>query len=124
MEIISTDELVSYLPGVSIPAGSAQLYVSLTNDEVTGALRLPDGKQPPPGAKRIALEVAARAARSADGYSSVTTSFDDTSKTVRREGAAGAKRLGVYLTDEERAELVGLAGRRPKKARSIRLMVP
>lgn len=71
----------------------------------------------------IALEVAARGVRNPQAYSSVTVGIDDYDKTVRREGAA-LTAPGFYLTDEERAELLGFTGVPVRRVGSIRLRVP
>lgn len=77
----------------------------------------------PSRVEAIALEVAARGVRNPQAYSSVTVGIDDYDKTVRREGAALAA-PGIYLTDDERAELLSFTGVRRRRAGSIRLRVP
>ncbi|MGH1563037.1 hypothetical protein [Mumia sp. DW29H23] len=121
-DIITGDDLAAYLPGRNVVPDSATttLYVELANgivSEVTGEIF-----PVPVRIRAITLEVAARGLRDADGYTSVTTAFDDTSRTVRREGAG--EDLGVYLTDEERDEIVDiLSGRPRRRAGTIRLGV-
>lgn len=67
-------------------------------------------------AKGIALEAVARATRNSDGYSSETV--DD--YTYRRDAATRA--AGVYLTADERADLLALAPDGPRnRVRSVRL---
>lgn len=67
-------------------------------------------------AKAVGLEVAARAYRNADGYSSETV--DD--YTYRRDAAT--RSAGVYVTADERSTLLGLSPdtARPR-VRSVRL---
>lgn len=123
MDIIMTDDLVSYLPNTEIPAASAELYVRLANGVVSRVIGNLDPV--PEDVEAITLEVAARGL-TVTGPTSVTTAFDGTSKTVRREGLVrAAARRGVYLTRSERDELLRLAGkpRRPR-AGSIRLRLP
>lgn len=123
MEPITEDELVNYLQGVSLPAGVAALYTSLANGEVadiTGELTTI-----PVRVKAITLEVAARPLRN-NGFTSVTTTADGTSKTVRREGVS-ADDAGVVVTAAERAELRAIVTGKPRRIRrvgSIGLRVP
>lgn len=102
-DIISTDDLASYLRTTFNPADSAPgLIVGMANGivrEVIGALN-----PVPTRAFSITLEVAARAWRNPNGYSSETV--DD--YTYRRD--ADTRQAGVYLTDDERAELLGFTG--------------
>jgi len=118
--IISSDDLTSYLPGVTIPAASLTLYVRLANGIVTDVIG--SLEKIPERVEAITLEAAARGVDSSQP-TSITTSFDDTTRTIRREGLtrAAAKR-GVYLTDGERDELLRLAGkRRRRRAGTIHL---
>lgn len=121
---ITEAQLASYLQA-TIPTGAAETILELANGIVTDVLG--DDYDPataPVRVKAIALEVAARAWRNPQGYSSVTVGIDDYDKTVRREGAA-LTRTGVYLTDEELAELLGLLEvTGPVRAGSIRLRLP
>ena len=117
MAIITTDDLASYLrdPAVSGDA-NAVLYVELANgivEEVTGTLT-----SVPTRVKAIALEVAARAWRNPNGYSSET--IDD--YTYRRD--ADTRQAGVYLTDSERAELVTYGGKTVRRVGTIPLTNP
>lgn len=122
MEIIKVTDLASYLgrAGIAVDDVSADLYVDLANGLVSDVVGELDPV--PTRVKAIALEVAARGYRNPNGYTSVTTSFDDSSKTWRRE--LSGSQAGIYLTDAERDELMGLAGKRRARAKSIRLMVP
>jgi hypothetical protein len=100
-DYIDTSKLASYLrQPLDFPAGN--LYVDLANGLVTEVVG--DLSPVPSTVVSITLEVAARGYRSADGFTSVTTSFDDASKTVRREMSAAD--AGVFLTDGERDRLL------------------
>jgi hypothetical protein len=117
---ITDTELASYLQ-TTIAPGSADLVVELTNGLVTDVVG--DLVDPPTRVRTIALEVAARAWRNPQAFSSVTVGIDDYDKTVRREGAALAA-PGVYLTESEEAELRGFLGVQRSRVGSIRLQVP
>jgi hypothetical protein len=101
MAIITTADLASYLRDISVAADeSAALYVDMANglvEDVTGML-----DPIPTRVKAITLEVAARAWRNPNGYSSETV--DD--YTYRRD--ADTRAAGVYLTESERMELQGV----------------
>lgn len=104
-QVIDVNELASYLGDPDLPA-TASTQVELANAlvrEVVGDLA-----PLPARAKAITLEVAARSIRAA-GYTSVTTATDSTSKTWRRDNLA-ATQPGIYLTLEERAELIAMLG--------------
>ncbi len=74
----------------------------------------------PARVRSIALNVAIRAAANPKGLTSWTRSWDDITRTERVEGA---RRMGIYLTDDELAELNGvLAG--SKVVKSIRMVIP
>lgn len=68
----------------------------------------------------IAQNVAVRAAANPKGLTSWTRSWDDITRTERVEGA---RRMGIYLTDEERDELNGVTAT-AKVVRSIRMAIP
>lgn len=109
MAIITPKDLASYLPGTNEAAPATVFYANLANDvvsEVTGPL-----DPVPVRVKAIALEVAARGLRGSDGFTSVTTSTDDTTKTWRRDTAGAA--AGVFLTDAEQNELRAIVSNRP-----------
>lgn len=118
-DIISPDELTSYL---RIPADTdVALIVELANGLVTetitdAGLTVPNPV--PTKARAIALEAAGRAWRNPDGYSSETV--DD--YTYRRDAATRA--AGVYLTDSEIEDLIGVAGRPRQRARSVKIGSP
>lgn len=116
MDIITTADLASYLRDATVTNdGGAALYVDLANGLVTEAggapLLLLDPL--PIRVKAITLEVAARAWRNPNGFSSETV--DD--YTYRRDSDTRA--AGVYLTDAERAELVNITGVGTASAYSI-----
>lgn len=113
MEIITTDELTTYL-GAGVAAttiAQLDLLVALANDLVTETWRTPEDPAPT-WVKAIALEVAARPARNPKALSSLTKSVDDGSRTERML----ADRAGVYLTKYERTALLG-DGRPRRKQR-------
>lgn len=74
----------------------------------------------PASVKIIAFNAAMRVATNPKGLTSWTRSWDDITRTERIEGA---RRLGLYLSDEELAELNGTMPL-TRKAKSIRLSVP
>lgn len=123
-EFISEEQLASYLQA-TITTGAAETIIELANGIVTDVLGEDyDPNTAPTRVKAIVLEVAARAWRNPQGYSSVTVGIDDYDKTVRREGSA-LERTGIYLTDNELAELLGLLDDvGPVRAGSIRLRLP
>lgn len=115
MPIISDAELVSYLR-LSAGDSSTALFASMADELVTeyvGTLT-----STPVRVKAIALEVAARAYRNPDGYSSETV--DD--YTYRRDAAT--RQAGIYLTATERADLLSLAGGDPSTVYTIPLGGP
>lgn len=113
--MFTLDELASYLPETASNPDRAQLLADLTlalvysvidEDVASGSLV----------AKGVGLEVAARAFRNADGYSSETV--DD--YTYRRDAAT--RSAGVYLTADERSTLLGLSTTTARpRVRSVRL---
>ena len=121
-EFVTATTLASY-PGVVMPANSetSDLVVELTNGEIVDLIRVPDPI--PFRVRAIAFEVAARALRNPEGAESITKGVDDWKKTVRFS-QADKLRAGVYLTDGEKAELLGAVGRRKKRTGSIQLKVP
>ena len=115
-EIITEADLASYLR-IDPASADLSLLVRLANgtvSEAVPALVAPYKTR----AVAITLEVAARAYRNPEGYTSETV--DD--YTYRRDAGTGA--AGVYLTDAERAELVGLSGVAMRRAGSIRVTSP
>ena len=119
-DYISTEDLASYLQ-TTLAADSATLYVTLTNGLITDLIG--DLSPVPTTVKAIALEVAARGYSNATGITSVTKSFDDASKTERRE-VRGGKR-GVFLTAEDIDALLAAAGLKAHRGvGSIQLKVP
>lgn len=117
MSLLTLDELVSYLPDAADDEGRAQLLIDLTGALVYSevAQAVADGSLL---AKGVALEVAARAFRNADGF--IVESVDD--YTYRRDPKTRAP--GVYLTGEERATLQKLNTTRRPRGRSIKLRAP
>jgi hypothetical protein len=108
------DELASYLQVASIPPGTGDLLHELTEDLITDVVG--GANVDNPRVKPIALEVAARAYRNANGYASETV--DD--YTYQR--AAGTQEAGVYLTDSERATLLAVkSGRVSRSVRSVKM---
>lgn len=96
--LISLEELAAYLPDAGVDEGRAQLLVDLAValvysevDQTVADVSLL--------AKGVALEVAARAYRNAEGYS--MESVDD--YTYRRD--TSTRTPGIYLTIDERATL-------------------
>jgi hypothetical protein len=108
-------ELASYLPETADNPIRAGLIRDLTLGVVYEVL--PQAyADASPVAKAIGLEVAARAFRNADGYTS--ESVDDW--TGRREGSRGEP--GVYLTAGERSRLATIAdGASRPRVRSVQL---
>jgi hypothetical protein len=108
-------ELAAYLPETAENPARAGLIRDLTLGLVYSVIPQTTA-DPSVVAKAIGLEVAARAYRNADGYSSETV--DD--YTYRRDAATRA--AGVYLTADERSRLLALSTdtSRPR-ARSVRL---
>lgn len=113
--MFTLEDLASYLPeSVSNPE-RAQLLIDLTEGLI--ATVVPQAVMDSSiVALAIGLEVAARAYRNADGYSSETV--DD--YTYRRDAAT--RSAGVYLTADERSTLLALdtTTARPR-VRSVRL---
>ena len=98
VDIISSEELTSYL-GIGAESNVA-LFVDLANGIVSEVI----GNLTPIPARvmAITLEVAGRPVRNPAGYSSETV--DDYTYRLPSE----TRKAGVYLTDDERAELVGI----------------
>ncbi len=119
-EYIQEADLAAYLR-TTITDGQADLFIELANGIVTDVVGNLDPV--PAQVRALTLEVAARAWRNPDGYSSISTEIDDFTKTVRREGDA-LTAPGVYLTDAETDLLLGLLGTRGPQVGSIRLGVP
>ena len=103
MSIISDFDLASYLDVEITP--SLSLKVDLANGLVSELpYATPLAATPPTRVKTITLEVAARAVRNPNGYSSETV--DDYTYRLPTESRAA----GVYLTPAERAELLTIGG--------------
>lgn len=98
MDIIDAVDLASYLREPEADYDVLDLLVGLANGIVSDALGNPEG-DPSTKARSITLEVAARAYRNPDGYSSETV--DDYTYRLPED----ARRAGVYLTATEAAEL-------------------
>lgn len=115
MPIITTAELASYLR--TTEASEMALVVELAEGIVSEVWTA--GTSPAPARVRaITLEVAARAWRNPEGYSSETV--DD--YTYRRD--ADTRAAGIYLTDAERAALLGLNGTGYASAFSMPVYMP
>ncbi len=114
MIIITESDLTSYLR--QPVETDVTVFVDLANgivSEVTGVLATT-----PVRLMAITLEVAARAFRNPNGYSSET--IDD--YTYRRD--ADTRQAGVYLTAAERSELLGLAGKGGATSYSVQTISP
>lgn len=112
--MFTLDELFAYLPDTAANEERATLLRDLTLGVIYAVV--------PPAladqslvAKAIGLEVAARAFRNADGYTS--ESVDD--YTYRRGTKTGD--AGVYLTGEERTQLLAMTETPRARVRSVRL---
>lgn len=99
MSIIVDDDLTSYLRQ---PDADVTLWVELANGIVSDVVGTLDPV--PTRVKAVTLEVAARAYRNPNGYSSET--IDD--YTYRRD--VDTRQAGVYLTAAEASELAGFSG--------------
>lgn len=120
-EIITVENLASY-PGIVLGSTETNtLVVGLVNDSITDIIGALDPV--PARVRAIAYEMAARALRNPEGYTSVTKSIDDWSTTVRRDGQ-GAAGAGVYLEDDEEAYLLGLISGGSRGVGTIRVRVP
>ena len=134
---LSADDLAAY-PGVKVPSqATADLVVKLTDGKING-VRLNTGGQligevnlspvQKASVDAIALEVAGRALKNPTGATSVTTGIDDWKQTLRYEGeVALSRRAGVYLTDDEEADLRALFDTDEdtvSRPSSIRMRVP
>lgn len=96
-----------------------QQIAQLTNDLIEDEWLSP-ATPIPARVRAIALNVAIRAAANPKGLTSWTRSWDDITRTERVEGA---RRMGIYLTDDELDELNGVqAG--SKVVKSIRMVIP
>jgi hypothetical protein len=115
--VISADELASYLRNPALSSDSSFAYIvdlanGLVGDLIGTATTLPIR------VKTITLEVAARAWRNPNGYSSETV--DD--YTYRRD--PNTRQAGVYLTDDERGEILQLVGMTGGTAYSVGVPSP
>ena len=113
--MFTLEELASYLPETAENPERAQLLADLTLGLIYTVIpqQTADGSLV---AKAVGLEVAARAYRNADGYSSETV--DD--YTYRRDAAT--RSAGVYLTADERSTLLSLdTSTARSRVRSVRL---
>ena len=113
--MFTLEELAFYLPETASDPDRAGLLRELTIDLI-GEIAPDAVTSSSAQAKAVALEVAARAYRNADGYSSETV--DD--YTYRRDAAT--RSAGVYLTADERATLLSLSTETARpRVRSVRL---
>lgn len=113
--MFTLEELAFYLPDTADNPDRAQLIQDLTFGRIYATIpqAIADAS---PVARAIALEVAARAYRNAQGYAREQVDDYSYQRPVTTQEA------GVYLTEGERAELLRLAevgGR--KRVRSVRL---
>ena len=107
-------ELASYLQVDAVNPATGTLLLDLTTGLVLDVAG--NAAADNPRVKPIALEVAARAYRNANGYASETV--DD--YTYRR--ASATQEAGVYLTDAERATLLALRnGTASRSVRSVKM---
>jgi hypothetical protein len=83
--------------------------VEKTNELITEKWEEPpgEGESIPTTVWAIAVNIATRALANPKGLTSWTRSWDDVQRTERMEGDS-LKRLGLYITDEEIAELNGV----------------
>ena len=120
-EYVSDVELATAL-GTEVTAGLTQI-ADRTNELIDDMWVKPEGFDPaaiPARVKNIAHNAAMRVASNPKGLTSWTRSWDDITRTERIEGA---RRLGLYLTDEELAELNG-SSPTTRVVKSIRMYVP
>lgn len=112
--MFTLDELASYLQVDSITEATGTLLRDLTEGLILDVVGVAASNNP--RVKPIALEVAARAYRNANGYASETV--DD--YTYRR--AAETAGAGVYLTESERVTLLAVrSGGATSRVRSVRM---
>jgi 5'-deoxynucleotidase YfbR-like HD superfamily hydrolase len=112
--MFTLEELASYLQVDAVNASTGALLHDLTEGLILDLVGVAASANP--RVKPIALEVAARAYRNANGYASETV--DD--YTYRR--AATTQEAGVYLTDTERATLLAVRGGfASRSVRSVKL---
>ncbi len=112
--MFTLDELAAYLPETAENPARASLLRELTLGLIYSVIP-PATADASLVAAAVGLEVAARAYRNADGYSSETV--DD--YTYRRDAATRSP--GVYLTADERSTLLGLTSTPRSRVRSVRL---
>lgn len=117
-DLLLGQELASYLGQTE--SADLELIAELASGVIMDAWLNPIDPVPA-RVRALAFTVAARAASNRKGLTSWTLSWDDTSRTER---TSEASRAGVYLTDEELAELNPDMGLTRRGARSIRLHVP
>lgn len=96
------DELITYLrePKASVDAEAAEQVLHQANELVDAVAGLAPSQPDPAGVTAIRLEVAARAYRNPNGYAGGR--LGDYAAPTLPGG-----RSGVYLTDQERADLLG-----------------
>lgn len=113
--LFTDDELASYPGTEGISAETSMLLGDLAEARILAVIP-EDVANGSLVVKGIALEMVARAFRNPGGFSSETV--DD--YTYRRDGST--RTAGVYLTGDERAELMALNLDLPRsRARSVRL---
>ena len=98
-----TSDLASYLRDSTVSGNDADFVVDLANGIVGDVIGTLDPI--PTRVRAITLEIAARAWRNPNGYSSET--IED--YTYRRD--AETRQAGVYLTPSESAELLSITGK-------------
>lgn len=123
-EYVSATDIATHL-GIEVTAALTNLATrtnELIDDEwVTKPVPMPvDPAQLPARVRNVAFNAAVRVAANPKGLTSWTRSWDDITRTERIEGA---RRLGLYLSDEELAALNGTA-LQARVVKSIRMTVP
>lgn len=116
---VTLEEFTSYIRATSatIDTSAATLYLTLAQDVVDGVT---SPTPTSPRIKAIVLEVAARAYKTAPEM--VAENVDD--YQYRRFGENIATKPGVYLTPDERAEILQLASKGNAGKGSVKLRAP
>ena len=99
---VQPSQLVTYLrePAAGIDVDALEQALELTNELVDSVAGLSSTDPDPAGVRAIRLEVAARAYRNPNGYGGEAFGGYTAAKLP-------GERSGVYLTDQERADLLG-----------------
>ena len=107
MALYTIEEFASYVQS-DVDTYTATLLRDLVTGLIAGVVG--DSFDPDAGTvtqKAVALEAARRAYQNPNGITSTTVSIDDYSRTDRWELARLAARLGVFITEDEKADLRG-----------------